>query len=400
MMSSERRLRVCSLGAFAVFVDDINITQKYRLAKKPWVLFKYLLSNKDKIVSIDDLADAVELTQFDSNTSQLLCNLIYRLRYMLGETGGRNKDNSEFVYENSGYKWKNSGNTWFDAEVFESFCKNALEMQSAEPKERMEYCDKAIALYKGDFMAENVNDDWTYSARTYYKNLFSKVLQLKIQNLNLLAKYDEIIEICKNVLLVNYYNTDIHTEYLKALLEKNNILQALTHYEEATQKLYTQVGILPPPEMVAIYKNIKKGKKDVQLSISEVKNELKMKCKDKGALMCDADIFTFLYNLEKNIVSRYNQSAYIVSLTIVYINDTGDSNQMNNSMKTLGEVLVNTLRKADVMTKWSSCQYLLLLYKLEQNDIEIVFKRISDEFFKIVNNDEIMIIKSISNISD
>ena len=302
MNTKSERLEVYSLGAFLVKRGEENLSYKFRFSKKPWILFKYLISNKDKIISKDAIAEVIGLENYYSDPGQLIHNLVYRLRQMLGEEPTDNNGDSAIVFVNGGYRWNGSENNYLDTDEFDLLYKKAKTQYDNNPKEAMLLYEQAISLYKNDFLCEYMYDEFANSTRFYYHNLFLSIVHKRINYLSLIRSHNEIIETCKNALCIEYFNMELHVEYLKALLEKDDIRQALNHYEEATARLYTQEGITLPSEMTAIYKSIKQGKRNIQYSLSGIQEELSDKAKDKGTLFCDIETFNFIHKLEKKRV--------------------------------------------------------------------------------------------------
>ncbi len=413
MKNGDDRLIINTFGPFSVVKGNVNLTNKYRRSKKPWLLLKYLIAHKDRLTSTDILAETICPEQEPDNPGQLIHNLVYRLRKMLEEDLSVDNRSSAVIFENGGYRWNSTDSNLLDTEQFEDLYKKAIFQSTVSSDEAILYFKKALELYKADFLAENVSEEWTQSSRAYYHNIFLKAVHSVINLLNLVGNYDEIIEICKSSFLIDYYDTDLHVEYLKALLEKDYTRQALTHYEEATGKLYLQAGIAPSSEMTAIYKSIKKGKRNTQFRMIDIQNELINKSTGKGALLCDIDVFSHIYNLEKKRVERQSymysksddktadnrQSIFLMLLSVVY-DETDPKYQevLDREMKRITEVLVKTLRSSDVISKWSAGQFVLLLCGLQAEHTELVYKRIVDTYNQEYPKSGIKLLRSIGKL--
>ena len=399
MDKKSKRLEVFTLGAFLVRRGEENLSHKYRFSKKPWRLLKYLVSNRDRVVNKDTIADIIGLEDYYSDPDKLIHNLVYRLRQMLGEDPAGSNLESAVVFENGGYKWNGNDANWLDADEFDTLCRKAKADCYTKPKEAMLVFERALALYKDDFLCEDRLDEFTYSARSYYHNLYLKMVHSQITHLSLTRAYDEIIETCKNALRIDYFDLELHVEYIKALLEKGDTRQALSHYEEATEKLYTQEGMTLPGEMTAIYKSIKQGKRNTQYSLSGIQDELQEKIRDKGALLCDIDAFNFIHNLEKKRVKRFNQISCIVLLSVIQSDSPTKSDEsFKEEMDKILKIVLESLRGTDVVTKWSDTQFLLILSGMPVESIEIVFKRIITAYYNAGSSSDIKIVKSINQI--
>lgn len=373
-------LKIQTLSSFSVTRGDEDLTQKNRLSKKPWLLLKFLISNRGRISSKERLTQILGSDEYYGDPDSLITNLVYRLRKILEERSDDNNFASSILFENNGYRWNKTKCNLLDLDIIDDLYIKISSRNYSE-KERMKFCDEIISLYKFDYLPENDQDDWASRTRMHYRNIFIKTVMEKINYLSFNSQYEDIISICENTFVIDYYNVDIHVEYLKALLQMNNIRSALTHYEEATQKLYIQAGISPSPAMMGIYKTIKQNQHMPVSSFSDINITLVQQMQTAGALVCDSNTFRFIYNLEKNKEIRHDESVYLLLLSFVHKDGTiTDENLLKKEMKKLEEALKKTLRNTDVISKWSRSQYLLLLYRMESENMDIVLKRIDQGY--------------------
>jgi DNA-binding SARP family transcriptional activator len=374
-------IKINTLGSFVVLHNNENLTARHRLSKKPWMLLKYLVANKDRVISKDRLSDLLCSSDFEGDYEHVINNLVYRLRKMLRESDPRAQENSIILYENGGYRFNKQANVWLDLDEIERIYNRIIQGELSE-KETLGLCDQAIELYRFDFLPENLNDEWTHAARTHYHHIYLHVLLEKIRILSINSEYEKIIECCKSAFQIDYFDINIHVEYLKALIQSDNTRLALAHYEEATARLYTQAGITPSPMMVTIYKSIKNGKRANKYSLPEVQEALVAKTQAHGALVCDTDVFGFLYHLEKNLKKRYGESVFLVLVSLIADEEIKmREGSIEKRMDVLIEVMGQALRNSDVITKWSTTQYLLMVYKIEDEHLEPVIKRIQEEYY-------------------
>ncbi|HBN84436.1 MAG TPA: hypothetical protein DDZ89_11380 [Clostridiales bacterium] len=402
-----KRLEIVTLDSFSVKKDGENLSVKYKRSKKLWQLFHCLLANNCKIVGVDYLTECICSEDDNYNPKQVLQNLIYRLRKILDELNTDNEE-SVIVYEQDGYRC-NTKNHYFDAQVFEELCHCGFKMGD----DAINCFQKALALYKNKFLEENNNDRNIEKARTHYHDLYLKATDSLIHLYQLQGYYDDIIEVSKAALLVDYYDTNIHKEYLKAMLEKDQTRKALSHYEEATEKLYTQAGILPTAEMNAIYRSIKNRKKDSFVLLSDILKDLSAKFDTQGACLCDLETFVFIYNMVRKRNERYMKSykketdglrnrynmTYIMLMTVVPNDTPGNRSQpINAIMNQVTQVLLSLLRRTDITCQWSKNQFLILLFDLEMEHTDLVFNRIKNEYERTCPDAPVVLIKSINAI--
>jgi hypothetical protein len=91
-------------------------------------------------------------------------------------------------------------------------------------------------------------------------------------------------------------------------------------------------------------------------------------------------------------MKRDNRDISLVLLTLVDANGNRlapfDKRQ---DMPLLGNVIQNYLRMGDVFTKYSSCQYLILLMDVTHDQSEMICKRIKDEFLEETKNQNLIL---------
>ena len=79
---------------------------------------------------------------------------------------------------------------------------------------------------------------------------------------------------------------------------------------------YSQFGITPSKEFMAIYKRVIKMTNDVQTDLTVIKSGLQEVEDAKGAFFCEYEIFKEIYQLEARAQSRSGQTIFLCLLTI------------------------------------------------------------------------------------
>ena len=81
-------------------------------------------------------------------------------------------------------------------------------------------------------------------------------------------------------------------------------------------------------------------------------------------------------------MERNDQNLQLVLFTLVAVSTNVDLEQQQEAMSVLEEVIYQSLRKVDISTRYSSSQHMVVLVDADEQGIEIVAKRIKDEFKK------------------
>ena len=92
--------------------------------------------------------------------------------------------------------------------------------------------------------------------------------------LNERKRFDDIIRICHNAVVVDPYDESLHISLIEALADSSRYREALSHYESATKMFYSQFGITPSQEFMAVYKRVIKMTNDVETDLTIIKGEM------------------------------------------------------------------------------------------------------------------------------
>jgi len=175
-------------------------------------------------------------------------------------------------------------------------------------------------------------------------------------------RHGEIIEVCETACMIEPFEEELHLHLLDALIEEGNTSQAKAHYEYVTSMFCRELGVKPSPEMREIYRRIKQHYSDVESDLSSLQERMRQAQETAGVFLCAPDVFCFLYELEQRRAERVGQSIFLSLLTLKRTNAERLTPQsINESMETIKEVLLTSLRKGDVACRWNDTQYLLLL---------------------------------------
>lgn len=102
---------------------------------------------------------------------------------------------------------------------------------------------------------------------------------------------------------------------------------------------------------------------------------------DTGALVCAPDVFTFIYSLEKNRCKRFTQSIYMTLITFVHEEGDFPSDKiLDDEMDYFLSALKKTLRSTDIVCRWNKNQYILMHYKLKDDDVQNIYKRVNLQY--------------------
>jgi len=197
-------------------------------------------------------------------------------------------------------------------------------------------------------------------------------------------KDTEIIELCEKAFLVEPFEEELHLIYLETLIKTGNTKKALSHYEHITGSMYRELGIKPSNRIRELYYRIKSDLESFESDFKSFQKAIKAQEEVNGALYCSSRDFRLFCMLEKRRMERYGSNdgsnAFLAILTLSVLDSCLPSRQIKNTVKLLEYIVLNNLRKGDVVAKWEHNQLLLLLPGLTYEQMRKVIRRIYTEF--------------------
>lgn len=391
---SHDKLEIYTLGQFLVKRGDKVLTEDAGRSYKVWRLFKYLLSCRGK--TTEELMESLYPEEEPKDPERTLRNLVYRLRRLL--TAGLPPESApRYIILSQGlYYFNFSANCWLDTEEFKKLCSEAGKNASGDPAKAIGLYHKALSLYNGYYLTESLYDDWVVPVRNYYHRLYLESVYKLIELLKKAGSNLELKNVCEKVFLIEPFQEDLHMCFMEALLEEGRADLAKAHYNYASSLLYRETGLKPSEAMRNLYKKITSEKKPREEDGNHLLRGLNERSIGEGAFFCDPETFMLLYRLEEVRTERNKQAVFWGCLALFYPdNILPDEQKRDKAMEFLREILRKNLRKGDVVCRWNSNQFYLLLSCLTQEQAAKALERIKNCFFEFQTCKNI-IMRSIS----
>ena len=245
-------LEIYLLGRFRVKVDGVPIDEKCWTRQSAKSLVKLLALKPFHALHREQIMDLLWAEQSPETALNNLGKAIYRARRAL-EPNLAKGTHSQFIQTHKKQIVLTSpGSLSVDLDEFEKLANYAVQNSDFEAGQ------KAVKLYQGNLLVEDVYDDWIYTRRESMRILFRKTAT-KTAGIYA-AKGDQPagIEILKKLAA-----DDAADEYVQRLLmrlyaETGSKYQALKQFENCRAALHT-LGIEPEPETIELEQSIKRG---------------------------------------------------------------------------------------------------------------------------------------------
>jgi len=163
-------LKIYTFGRFGLIRNGAPVTFAGKVQQKPLEMLKALIALGGRNVAEKQLSDHLWPNADWEEAHRAFTVTLHRLRRLLGS--------EKFIELNEGRLSLNSRSCWVDTWAFERLAGEAEELlkkRSGEVATALGKAQKAIALYRGDFFAGDMDRSWSLSRR---ERLRSRMLRL------------------------------------------------------------------------------------------------------------------------------------------------------------------------------------------------------------------------------
>jgi two-component SAPR family response regulator len=379
----ESKIAIHTLGKFYVRDGRVIISDSSSRSKRMWEIFKFLLTYRDKAFNPEVILEKIWPENDYADPNLVMRAQIFRLRQALKTDPDVPSLAQNIVYSQGCYLWAENAAYWLDIDEFKVLITEAKTMMAGKPESAIESYQKAIAIYKGEYLPESAFSEWVEPERSLYHELFFESVFNLIDLLKAKRAYSEIIKVCEQAYAIDYLEEKIHIKMIEALLAEGQVVRARAHYNEVTSAFYREMGIKPSEQMKNLYRIVGAEAGSFELDLGTIQEGLRGKEAVNGAYLCDAELFRYFYKLERLRVERSGQSVLLGLLTLTkpdYANP--DKETAKAVMQCLQDVILETLRKGDLVTRWNDSQFLLLLPGLNREQAAKVIERIENLYRK------------------
>lgn len=381
---SQEILEIYTLGRFVARKGEKELTSKSKQSAKLWELFKYLLTNRNKVIPAEQVVESLWPDQVYGDPNAALHTLIHRLRKLFYEDFNSGEEPFHIEVNQGRYCMVLNENCRLDVDEFSRCHQEGIKLNERSPGEAIKYYSRALSLYGGEYLPEYSSEKWVLPAKRHYRNLFLQVLLSKIGLLMDYGHYERVHTLCEEAFQVEQFMEveALHLYFMEALYKSGNVQEALCHYDFLTSSLYHEFGARPSPAMRDLYRRIKSEIEPTkELDLNTIHEKLQESEESNRSFICDPDFFRLLYRLEKRRSEREKQDLVMGLFSISWDDYRNfEKRSLNQAMDYLKKILQDNLRKGDVVTRWSDSQYLVLLRGVRQPDSHKIFSRVNFKF--------------------
>lgn len=251
--AAEPPVRIYLFGHFGLSVDGDGLAVEHWQRKQALTLLKYLTHHAGRAVHRERL---IELLWPDSDETQgreRLKVTLYFLRHQIRDAGL-----SDEIIETAGpaYILKRD-KVWIDCNSFENlYNEGERHVRAGRRDEAVRCFEEAQALYRGDYLEEDLYADWCAEERERLCEIYLDVLGRLADAYAERGNHASAAQICRSALVREPCREHFHRALMDYLFHLGRSDRAIAQYQRCEKLLAHELGVEPSTETRELYEHI------------------------------------------------------------------------------------------------------------------------------------------------
>ena len=355
-----------------------------------WELLKYLLACYPNPVPLDKLIEALSPDEGANDPVKNVKNIVYRLRKALSSIG----DGQDYIlFANGCYLWNYDAKCSIDFVEFNRHLREA-EVQGKSDEERISSYDAAISLYHGEFMGEkwSLLDTWASNFVSFYRRLFLQTVESLSNIYERNLDYESIISLHNKALLIEPYEESLYARLIQVLIKHGEYALAKRQYKQIEKLFAKELNSTPSQTLQDLHEEALKAAVRQPVALSKIKELFDKSSSYNGPILCAPDTFTHIYRYGKRVDERVVFPAFLSKLSILSDGKKDFSKaELEHAMRTLLRILLATLRKGDIVCRYSPNQFLLMFATMNAAGLNQGMQRVNSFFMEELKHTELQL---------
>lgn len=370
---------VKNFGGLEITNDNVTVNIVELFGKQLVNLLQVLLFHSEKPVQKDELIDI--LWPESKNPSSALKFSIFRLRSELNEIDFF-KDKEVIVTTRKGYILNPNLDWNIDFVELQKAYNQINEGAELLDEKEFKIARKIFRLYQGRFYASPSQLHWILQKQEVFRQMYVKTMMRTSCYLYTQKRYDEMMLMNYQAVLIEPFNEGLHYYYMKGLVATRNYREALKYYDELNDIFLSELGTGLSKRFKQLYDIIiadhaKEENKDMETIIRELSN----RDQQNQGFFCSYEIFKYFYELLLKMSVRNEQNYYLIMLQ--FSGGTLDYEKVGVDFDRVKRLVSSCLRSNDLFTRTSETQLLLLVDCQTEENAHLIIQRISNKFYSI-----------------
>ena len=370
---------VKTFGGLEITNDNVTVNIVELFGKQLVNLLQVLLFHSEKPVQKDELIDI--LWPESKNPFSALKFSIFRLRSELNEIDFF-KDKEVIVTTRKGYILNPNLDWNIDFVELQKAYNQINEGTELLDEKEFKIARKIFRLYQGRFYASPSQLHWILQKQEVFRQMYVKTMMRTSCYLYTQKRYDEMVLMNYQAVLIEPFNEGLHYYYMKGLVATRNYREALKYYDELNDIFLSELGTGLSKRFKQLYDIIiadhaKEENKDMETIMRELSN----RDQQNQGFFCSYEIFKYFYELLLKMSVRNEQNYYLIMLQ--FSDGTLDYEKVGVDFDRVKRLVSSCLRSNDLFTRTSETQLLLLVDCQTEENAHLIIQRISNKFYSI-----------------
>lgn len=362
-------------NGFSIKKDGVPILENLSNTRKTKLFVAYLLTNRDRAISHQELFELLWSGEEYANPATALRTLLYRFRSMIDKEGA-DALSGAIISRRGTYQWNKNLDISIDALDFCMFADKGLD-KNLDLNTRRETLENAINLYVGSLLPDFCSEPWLISKSASYRDKYIDVVINYIEILKTEKNYAQILSIC---------------EKAEELAGTSELLQL----EKQMARIYASNAIPNEGTVSAYYNQVKELSLYLQDEVDSMQQELEDDTVEQMAYLCDYKTFKEIYRLQRRMQSR-SKATIFLGLMDVKSDDTlpldDDFFSHDNIMTNVTECCQRQLRCGDAICKKNDSEIAILFPAESYEDAMGVLERLKNASRERIGEDLVIVYK-------
>jgi DNA-binding SARP family transcriptional activator len=246
-------LSVQLLGRLRVRLDDVAVD--VRPSSRGRSLFKYLVTHRDPWPLREQLMDTFWPEAAPAAARNSLNVAVHGLRRAFRDSAR----GPVVVLEDGAYRLGPQLRLWLDSDEFEHHVAGGRQLEAAGvPAAAAAEYERALALYQGDFLADDPYEEWPATTREHllldYLDVLDRLSAIWFDG----HQYGASVALCRLLVERDPCREDGHRRLMRCYSRQGQPHLALRQYQACADALDRDLGVEPDPATVALAEQIRR----------------------------------------------------------------------------------------------------------------------------------------------
>ena len=352
-------LQIRMLGGFSAQVREKRIDDLENRSQKPWLLLAYLICNRERTVTQEELLRLCWEGEEKDDPANALRVVLHRTRALLDKLAiGSGMD--LILRSRDGFCWSSHLPVSVDVEEFENLY--AAGNRAKDEEKKLECFLRAIELYRGDFLGRNSGGTWGRYMADKQRERYIEMALAALDILSGSGREKEAVALARKVLGIEPYRESVCRRLMENLISLGRVQEAVQQYEQLRTSLLTAFDRIPEEETQRVYFRAMRKIRAPKISVDIQPSEWDENRGKNGARVCDFSFFRTFYVSVEYLIGQCGLEIYNLLFTLESAQEKEPSRRtVDRAMEMLLQQMKADLGRGTALTRCADNQLLAMI---------------------------------------